>query len=135
MSMDLEHKRSLWARLRVDPDFKPEWLLAMGQNPPVEAEEYRLWGDGRTNTREHLIADVSFRAERGGNWIACICGQRMTATRPSTLEDLWDLHRGLSPEAVASARLAYAGVELATDTEVGDFLGRVEAYSKQEGLL
>ena len=119
--MNRDAKVALWHRLRNDPDFTPEWFGFMGHRPPVaEAQSYRSWADGATDEREHVIADISFR-ER---WITCRCGENVTAAGNAALEDQWDLHRGLSPEVVASRRLEAPVVELATSEEVRDFLGR-----------
>lgn len=117
-----EAKVALWNRLRADPDYDPSWAGFMGHNPPKPpVERYRTWGDGATDQREHVIVDISWRPPR---FITCRCGHSVEAMSNDTLEDLWSLHLGLSPEEVAADRLANFAVDLATSEEVSAFIGR-----------
>ena len=123
MTLDYDAKVALWHRLRNDPDFQPEWLKAMGQQPPApEASHHRVWGDGIGDKREHVIRDISFRE----GWVLCQCGIVIDGGPKSHawLEDAWNLHRGLSPERIASSRLTKAVEAMATNAEVGTFLAR-----------
>lgn len=127
-----EDKVALWHRLRADPDYDPSWAGFMGHTPPKPpAERFRTWGDGATDTRIHVITNISWLTP---GFIECRCGHKVEAMSNAALEDLWSLHRGLSPEEVASARLASGDADLATSEEVSAFIGRASdpTYSYRE---
>lgn len=122
MTTTHEAKVALWHRLRDDPDYDPSWSGFMGHAPPKPpVEHYRVWGDGATDEREHVIDMVSYRVPL---YVSCRCGVRVEATSNVLLEDLWSLHRGLLPEEIATSRMTADAAELATNAEVSAFLGR-----------
>jgi hypothetical protein len=75
----------------------------------------RTWGDGATDRRAHVIEDISFGDTP---YVYCRCGETILSGE-HTLEQAWDLHRGLTT--------GYAlrfGVP-ASDDEVDDFLDKI----------
>ena len=80
----------------------------------------REWGDGVGNDREHEIADISFSLGS----IACKCGSYVGITRGKSLEEVWDLHRGLLAFQTVVRRSVDRSL-LATDDEVSEFLRSV----------
>ncbi len=76
----------------------------------------RTWGDGADDRRIHVIEDISFGDTP---YVYCRCGETIVAGA-LTLEQAWDLHRGLTRQ------YALRNGTPASDEEVEDFLARVD---------
>lgn len=82
----------------------------------------RNWGDGVGDSRPHVIGDISFSADTP--YAYCVVdGELVVVGDQLTLEDAWDMHRGL---AVGQRAVRRAYGPQADDAEVREFLHRVE---------
>lgn len=65
---------------------------------PGGTSDYRMWGDGARDEREHVIEAIRHRADPVEHWIECRCGARVEPVDGSSLGYAMSLHRGKSRE-------------------------------------